>query len=71
MFKLDLEKAEESEIQLPASTGSLNHAGACERAGEQSPYGEEAELGNALMLAKIEGRRRRGKQRDEIVGWHH
>ena len=24
-----------------------------------------------LMLAKIEGRRRRGKQRDEIVGWHH
>ena len=24
-----------------------------------------------LMLAKIKGMRRRGKQRDEIVGWHH
>ena len=27
-------------------------------------------LGKALMLAKIEGRRRRGYQ-DEMVGWHH
>ena len=24
-----------------------------------------------LMLGKIEGRRRRGRQRDEMVGWHH
>ena len=23
------------------------------------------------MLGKIEGRRRRGRQEDEIVGWHH
>ena len=24
-----------------------------------------------LILGKIEGRRRRGRQRDEMVGWHH
>ena len=24
-----------------------------------------------LILEKIEGRRRRGRQRDEMVGWHH
>ena len=24
-----------------------------------------------LMLGKIEGRRRRGQQEDEMVGWHH
>ena len=24
-----------------------------------------------LMLGKIEGGRRRGRQRDEMVGWHH
>ena len=24
-----------------------------------------------LMLGKIEGRRRRGQQRDEMIGWHH
>ena len=24
-----------------------------------------------LMLGKIEGRRRRGRQEDEMVGWHH
>ena len=24
-----------------------------------------------LMLGKIEGRRRRGRQEDETVGWHH
>ena len=23
------------------------------------------------MLGKIEGRRKRGQQRDEMVGWHH
>ena len=23
------------------------------------------------MLGKIEGRRRRGRQRSEMVGWHH
>ena len=23
------------------------------------------------MLGKIEGRRKRGKQEDEMVGWHH
>ena len=23
------------------------------------------------MLGKIEGRRRKGQQRDEMVGWHH
>ena len=28
-------------------------------------------LGKALMLGKIEGRRRRGKQRMRLVGWHH
>ena len=27
-------------------------------------------LEKTLMLGKIEGRRRRGRQ-DEIVGWHH
>ena len=24
-----------------------------------------------LMLGKIEGRRRRGRTEDEMVGWHH
>ena len=24
-----------------------------------------------LMLGKIEGRRRRGQQEDEMIGWHH
>ena len=24
-----------------------------------------------LMLGKIEGRRKRGQQEDEMVGWHH
>ena len=24
-----------------------------------------------LMLGKIEGRRRRGRQEDEMAGWHH
>ena len=24
-----------------------------------------------LMLGKIEGRRRRGRREDEMVGWHH
>ena len=24
-----------------------------------------------LILGKIVGRRRRGRQRDEMVGWHH
>ena len=28
-------------------------------------------LEKALMLGKIEVRRRRGKQQDEMVGWHH
>ena len=28
-------------------------------------------LGKALMLGKIECRRRRGKQRMRLVGWHH
>ena len=28
-------------------------------------------LEKTLMLAKIEGRRRRGWQEDEMVGWHH
>ena len=28
-------------------------------------------LGKALMLGKIEGRRRRGQQRMRLVGWHH
>ena len=28
-------------------------------------------LEKTLMLGKIEGRRRRGQQRDEMVGWHH
>ena len=28
-------------------------------------------FGKTLMLGKIEGRRRRGRQRDEMVGWHH
>ena len=26
---------------------------------------------NTLMLGKIEGKRRRGQQEDETVGWHH
>ena len=28
-------------------------------------------LEKTLMLGKIEGRRRRGKTEDEMVGWHH
>ena len=28
-------------------------------------------LEKALMLGNIEGRRRRGRQEDEMVGWHH
>ena len=28
-------------------------------------------LRKTLMLGKIEGRKRRGRQRNEIVGWHH
>ena len=28
-------------------------------------------LEKTLMLAKIEGRRRRGAAEDEMVGWHH
>ena len=28
-------------------------------------------LEKILMLGKIEGRRRRGRQRNEVVGWHH
>ena len=28
-------------------------------------------LEKTLMLGKIEGRRRRGKQRMRLVGWHH
>ena len=28
-------------------------------------------LEKTLMLGKIEGERRRGQQRDEMVGWHH
>ena len=28
-------------------------------------------LEKTLMLGKIEGRRRRGRQEDEMVGWHH
>ena len=28
-------------------------------------------LGKALMLGKIEGRRRKGTTEDEMVGWHH
>ena len=32
--------------------------------------GRTDSLGKTLMLGKIEGRRRRGKQ-DKIVGWHH
>ena len=32
--------------------------------------GRTDSLGKTLMLGKIEGRRRRGKE-DEMVGWHH
>ena len=28
-------------------------------------------LEKTLMLGKIEGRRRRGPSKDEMVGWHH
>ena len=28
-------------------------------------------LEKSLMLGKIEGRRKRGQQEDEMVGWHH
>ena len=28
-------------------------------------------LEKTLILGKIEGRRRRGRQKDEMVGWHH
>ena len=33
--------------------------------------GRAGSLEKTLMPGKIEGRRRRGQQRDEIVGWHH
>ena len=33
--------------------------------------GRAGSLEKTLMLGKIEGRRRRGQQRDEMVGWHH
>ena len=32
--------------------------------------GRANSLGKTLMLGKIEGRRRRGRQ-DEMIGWHH
>ena len=36
------------------------------------PLMQRADLLNkTLMLGKIEGRRRRGQQRTEMVGWHH
>ena len=28
-------------------------------------------LGKTLILGKIEGKKRWGQQRDEMVGWHH
>ena len=28
-------------------------------------------FGKTLMLGKIEGRKRRGRQEDKMVGWHH
>ena len=28
-------------------------------------------LEKTLMVGKIEGGRRKGRQRDEVVGWHH
>ena len=28
-------------------------------------------LEKTLMLGKVEGRRRRGRQEDEMAGWHH
>ena len=31
----------------------------------------EYSLEETLMLGKIEGRRRRGRTEDEMVGWHH
>ena len=34
-----------------------------------TPYGGHS-LGKTLMLGKIEGRRRRGRE-NEMVGWHH
>ena len=34
------------------------------------PAQEADSLEKTLMLGKIEGRRRRGRQ-DEMVGWHH
>ena len=34
-----------------------------------TPYGGDS-LGKTLMLGKIEGRRRRGRE-NEMVGWHH
>ena len=33
--------------------------------------GGDHSLEKTLMLETIEGRRRRGQQRDEMVGWHH
>ena len=33
--------------------------------------GKAESLKKTLMLGKIEGRRRKGQQRDEMVGWHH
>ena len=28
-------------------------------------------LENTLMLGKVEGKRKSGQQRDEMIGWHH
>ena len=49
MFKLDLEKAEEPEINLPTSAGSF----------KKYLMQRTNSLENTLMLGKIEGRRRR------------
>ena len=53
MFKLDLEKAEEPEINLPTSAGSF----------KKYLMQRTNSLENTLMLGKIEGRRRRWWQR--------
>ena len=39
-------EAGQSLIEFCQENVEGHHPGACERAGEQSPYGEEAELGN-------------------------
>ena len=33
--------------------------------------GRAVSFEKTLILGKIEGRRRRGRQEDEMVGWHH